>query len=411
MKASVFIVDGMLPDIKYLTVPPEETVCPRVIARDGEHWVYIYKERDAAHKGFVQVEVFLHRLAQREPGLMVTGYRKNGRQTTLSFNKWERVTLSPRITAYLAQLGLDKLLPSLATPSLTSSHQTTQTKTVKPSAAPAEPKTLLKTSPKTADISDLFTNEAIRFGDHCCQADGKMLPQGRFTLDDLTIATDGPRRLRFAPLGNQPVAPKIALVGITPGGQVEKFARYLRNEPVRQAAQRAAFNGAQTEIKELLDAHGFARHVGLSLDGDINDSPDILTTSLVKCCLMVDEGYRFEAPDIAACLPARHCATTRFISDISRFPSLRWVVVFGKPGWEALHALDLEGISLIDLLRTKGLVVLQFPHFAQNFQQRALFMRDEADVQQLLADKPDYNKYAAMAAAMRRAVLEEVKPR
>ena len=31
----------------------------------------------------------------------------------------------------------------------------------------------------------------------------------------------------FAPLGNSPVAPRLAVVGITPGGQVERFFTFL----------------------------------------------------------------------------------------------------------------------------------------------------------------------------------------
>jgi hypothetical protein len=66
--------------------------------------VYLHNQRDAPDKGFVPVAEFLRRLAQREPNLAVTGYRANGRQTTISFNKSDRVTLSPRLQAYLSSL-------------------------------------------------------------------------------------------------------------------------------------------------------------------------------------------------------------------------------------------------------------------------------------------------------------------
>jgi hypothetical protein len=66
--------------------------------------VYLHNERGEAHQGFVPVATFLQRLARREPGLAATGYRANGRQTTISFNKVDRVTLSPRIVAYLSSL-------------------------------------------------------------------------------------------------------------------------------------------------------------------------------------------------------------------------------------------------------------------------------------------------------------------
>lgn len=104
-RAENFIVDGRLPDIAYRTDAPEELVCPRVNTRDGVTVVYMHNERAAPHKGFIPVADFLARLARREPNLAVTGYRANGRQTTLSFNKSDRVTLSPRLQAWLSTLA------------------------------------------------------------------------------------------------------------------------------------------------------------------------------------------------------------------------------------------------------------------------------------------------------------------
>lgn len=105
MRAEDFIVNGCLPDIEYRTNVPEEIVCPRVTQRDGVPVVYLHNERDAAHKGFVPVVEFLCRLARREPNLACTGYRANGRQTTISFNKEDRVTLSPRLQVWLSTLA------------------------------------------------------------------------------------------------------------------------------------------------------------------------------------------------------------------------------------------------------------------------------------------------------------------
>ena len=102
--AEDFIVDGRLPGIAYRTIAPEEVVHPRVTARDGVPVVYMHNERDEDHQGFVPVDVFLRRLARRERGLAVTGYRSNGRQTTISFNKSHHVTLSPQIEMYLSSL-------------------------------------------------------------------------------------------------------------------------------------------------------------------------------------------------------------------------------------------------------------------------------------------------------------------
>ncbi len=99
-----FIRADRLPDIVYRTVAPEEGVCPRISFRAGVACVYMHNERAAPHKGFVPVAEFLRRLARGESNLAVTGYRANGRQTTVSFNRAERVTLSARLQAHLSTL-------------------------------------------------------------------------------------------------------------------------------------------------------------------------------------------------------------------------------------------------------------------------------------------------------------------
>lgn len=308
----------------------------------------------------------------------------------------------------LAVMGFRPAPPaSIVSPSLPALEiPTTVTFRSKPLAAEVPAVSSHKVPSKPANIYTTCT--PIDFAEHCCQSTGH-LDAGRFGIDDLTMATEGRRRLRFAPLGNRPVAPRLALVGITPGGQIERFASLLARENVEVAARKAAFHGAQTEIKQLLAAHGFAERLGISLDGDLNENPDILTTSVVKCCLMVDDGYRFAAPDIAASPAATRCATERLIGELCSYPTLRWVVVFGKPAWDALHELRTNGKSVIEVLRAHGPVVVQFPHFAQNFQQRALFACDVATEAALLAEKPDYAKYAVGACSMRDQLLAELE--
>jgi hypothetical protein len=261
----------------------------------------------------------------------------------------------------------------------------------------------------TTAVQNTYRNrEGFRFADHCCQGGERVLSTGDFALDDLTIAKEGSRRLRFSPLGNRPVNPRIALVGITPGGQIEHFASSLSEMDVASAAHKAAFKGAHLPIKTLLKAHGLASHIGINLDCDLNDNPDILTTSIVKCCLMVDDGYRFSAPDIAASAAAAHCATKRFVDELFAYPTLKWVFVFGEPGWVALHELRRDGKALIDVLRSGGLKVLQLPHFAQNFQQRELFCCSPSEEDGLLKAKPEYVKYSAAALRMRDTVIRAI---
>ena len=94
MRAEDFIVEGRLPDIECRTEAPEEVVCPRITRRDGVAMLYLHNERDADHKGFVPAAEFLRRLAKQESGLACTGYRANGKQTTISFNKRDRVAVA-----------------------------------------------------------------------------------------------------------------------------------------------------------------------------------------------------------------------------------------------------------------------------------------------------------------------------
>jgi hypothetical protein len=212
--------------------------------------------------------------------------------------------------------------------------------------------------------------------------------------------------LRFSPLGNAPSSPRVALVGITPGGQSEAFEGYLRSMSVAQAAKRAAFEGAHTAIKALLSAHGFASAIGLDLRGDLNDNPDVFTTSLVKCCLRVNGSYKYKAPDIAASPEAAFCVRNRFLSDIARYPTLQWVVIFGEPGWDAINSLRVEGRTVYERLQSGGAEVLRFPHFAQNFQQRGVFLVPEAEEAAYLAAHPGYAGAAVKARLMRSALLD-----
>src|ERR1700674_1904098 len=112
----------------------------------------------------------------------------------------------------------------------------------------------------------------FRLGDYCCQAGDTLIDPYAFDLDSLVISRHGKSSLRFSPLGNKPSTPKLALVGITPGSQSEVFARLLRSYSVEVAAKKAAFAKGQAQIKELLNAHGFAKQLGIDLTGDLNDN-------------------------------------------------------------------------------------------------------------------------------------------
>jgi hypothetical protein len=249
----------------------------------------------------------------------------------------------------------------------------------------------------------------IRLADYCCQAGDRVIDQRSFSPADLVLRSVGARNLIFAPLGSAPTSPKLALVGITPGGQSEDFAEYLETMPVEEAAKRAAFRGAQNAIKELLRAHGFAKALDIDVSGDLNSSEDIFTTSLVKCCLRINGSYKWSAKDIDKEPLARACLSQRFLPDMQRLSSLTHVVVFGDPGWELIRTVSHNGRTILEHLIDRGLTVLKFPHFAQNFQQRVIFAAEGIALPNLLKAKPEYGPYVSAAAEMRTAVVQAVK--
>jgi hypothetical protein len=249
----------------------------------------------------------------------------------------------------------------------------------------------------------------VRLADYCCQGGDRVFDQDRFTTTDLIISTEGKRELFFSPLGNTPRAPKLALVGITPGGQSKKFSELLEINSVELAAKKAAFAGAQKAIKALLNAHEFLKALNIDCSGDLNDSDDIFTTSLVKCCLKVDGSYKYAAPEIAASRAASYCVQNRFIGDIERLSTLTHVVIFGEPGWQAINLLRKEDQSIKRHLESRGLVILNLPHFAQNYQQRAIYQLDPTGDESYLRAKPSHRAYAAKATEMRRRMLGEVR--
>lgn len=92
------VINRRLPDISYRANPPEEIVHPRVKVTPDGCTVYVNKQH-------ISIEAMLHRLAKREDGLSIAAYRSTNKQTTISFNKHERVSLSSRLQQQLAELA------------------------------------------------------------------------------------------------------------------------------------------------------------------------------------------------------------------------------------------------------------------------------------------------------------------
>jgi hypothetical protein len=251
----------------------------------------------------------------------------------------------------------------------------------------------------------------IELKNYCCQGGQKVIDTNHMNLKDLDISVRGNRALRFSPLGNRPKSPKIALVGITPGSQSEVFASHLRTTSVEEAAKCAAFERGQRQIKEMLHSHGFANSIGLDLCGDLNDNPAVFTTSLVKCCLMVQGSYKYKAPDIVASPEATFCVINRFLGDMHQYSTIEWVIIFGDSGWDAVNTLRSGGKTIRGSIEATGAAVLNFPHFAQNFQQRAIFCLSQEAEDTYLRKKPGHFPYANRARVMRSALLSAMERR
>ncbi|WJG09217.1 hypothetical protein [Aliiglaciecola sp. LCG003] len=209
-------------------------------------------------------------------------------------------------------------------------------------------------------------------------------------------------------MGNRPSAPIIAVVGITPGSQSTEFAKLLKTTSIEEAAKQAAFAGAQNVIKKMLSAHGFANSIGIDLSGDINDSEAIFTTSLVKCCLKRKSAYLYKAPDILKSEEAVYCIKNKFLNDLNKYLSIRFIALFGQPSWEAINGIYLNGQTIKEYLESQGKIVLNFPHFAQNFQQRELFCSSEEEFEAILKAKPKYQSYALNAKQLKTALFNAV---
>ncbi len=97
-------IDGVhLRGVSYRTVWPHEIVHPRIVRRGGEIMIYRHDQRHKVDGAYQSVDVFLRELVRGTPGLTATGYRASKKQTTLTFDKRDRVEISPALRAYLSR--------------------------------------------------------------------------------------------------------------------------------------------------------------------------------------------------------------------------------------------------------------------------------------------------------------------
>jgi hypothetical protein len=129
---------------------------------------------------------------------------------------------------------------------------------------------------------------------------------------------------------------------------------------------------------------------------------------MVKCCLKVNGSYKWAAPDVLQSTAASYCSTNRFVQDIESYPTLQHVLIFGDPGWHAVNELRIGDDTIKERFERSGIAVLNLPHFANNFQQRQLYVLSQEAEHDLLKEKPHYRPYARVAGRLRKAMLEEI---
>ena len=92
-----FLAKGkLLPDISYQTNPPEEIVHPRITYIDNVPHVY-------SKPNHIALDDFLRKLAANEIP-HVGAMRSNGKQTSITFSKRDKLVISARLEAILDTL-------------------------------------------------------------------------------------------------------------------------------------------------------------------------------------------------------------------------------------------------------------------------------------------------------------------
>ena len=94
--------------------------------------------------------------------------------------------------------------------------------------------------------------------------------------------------------------------------------------------------------------------------------------------------------------------------DIDAYGSIGHIVIFGEPGWNAVNSLKYNGISIKQYFEARRIKLLRVPHFAQNYQQRKIYIQPSSADENLFQIKPNYRPYQAKAACMRQEMIAEV---
>ena len=80
-----------------------------------------------------------------------------------------------------------------------------------------------------------------------------------------------------------------------------------------------------------------------------------------------------------------------------------------EAGWEAINLLTVGSRTIYQNLEAQKIEVLNFPHFSQNFQQRAIFRLLPEQEESYFKDHPTARAYAPAARKMRAALFSAMQ--
>ena len=209
---------------------------------------------------------------------------------------------------------------------------------------------------------------SIDFCEMYCKGKPLEIPiNGKLKKENLIIAEEKNRKIYFSIVGNNPIKPKIALVGLCPGdNQLNALIDSYNNKGLsfEKSAQTSGFSKISKNLAKLLRKIGIDSYLKKEIPDNFNfnESPDFLTTSLVKCASLGEGNNPSKQFEILEFNSTRLCFINRFIEDIKKYDSLKKIITLGKIGEEAVNKKLIDGKSVKQILEETGKEVLFIPH-------------------------------------------------
>ena len=197
---------------------------------------------------------------------------------------------------------------------------------------------------------------------------------GQLNQDALLINQVGNRKWFFSIVGNNPVDPKVALVGLCPAyTQLSGLIKEYNESGISfsDAANCSGFLKMRKNIAKILRKLKIDVKFNIEIidDYDFNNSPYFYTTSLVKCASLKEGKGRSNDYDILKYECSKLCLINRFIEDIlnPKYKNLSEIVFFGKQAEFSVNQNILSnGRSVKELLEEKGKNIYFVPHPSGN---------------------------------------------